>query len=85
MKQLLHALYITEPDVVLRKEGESLLAVHGDGQKDRIPLHLLEQVVSFSGAAVSPAVITAVKSVRQKIYGKEGIEWAFLFFACLRA
>ena len=42
MKQLLHTLYITEPDVVLRKEGESLLAVHGDGQKDRIPLHLLE-------------------------------------------
>lgn len=59
MKQLLHTLYITEPDVVLRKEGESLLAVHGDGQKDRIPLHLLEQVVSFSGAAVSPAVMDA--------------------------
>lgn len=42
MKQLLHALYITEPDVVVRREGESLLAVCGDGQKDRIPLHLLE-------------------------------------------
>lgn len=25
MKQLLHALYITEPDVVVRREGESLL------------------------------------------------------------
>lgn len=24
------------------KGGESLLAVRGDGQKDRIPLHLLE-------------------------------------------
>ena len=42
MKQLLHALYITEPDVVVRGEEESLLAVRSDGQKDRIPLHLLE-------------------------------------------
>lgn len=42
MKRLLHALYITEPDVVVRREGESLLTVRGDGQKDRIPLHLLE-------------------------------------------
>lgn len=33
MKRLLHALYITEPDVVVRGEGESLLAVRGDGQK----------------------------------------------------
>lgn len=42
MKRLLYALYITEPDVVVRREGKSLLAVRGDGQKDRIPLHLLE-------------------------------------------
>ena len=42
MKQLLHALYITEPDAVVRRAGESLLAVRGDGQKARIPLHLLE-------------------------------------------
>lgn len=59
MKQLLHTLYITEPDVTLRKEGETLIAVHGDGQKDCIPLHLLEQIISFSGAAVSPAVMDA--------------------------
>lgn len=42
MKQLLHTLYITEPDAVVRREVESLLAVRGDGQKDRIPLRLLE-------------------------------------------
>lgn len=32
MKQLLHTLYITEPSVTLRKEGETLVAVHGDGR-----------------------------------------------------
>ena len=80
MKQLLHALYITEPDVVVRREGESLLAVRGDGQKDRIPLHLLEQVVSFSSAAVSPAVMAACaypERFRRKISQAALRNWRF--------
>lgn len=59
MQKLLHTLYITEPDTVLRRDGEALVAVHANGREDHIPLHLLDRIVCFSGASISPAVIDA--------------------------
>lgn len=59
MKRLRHILYLTEPDIALKVEGQALCAVRGDGQKERIPFHLLEGIVSFSYAGVTPAVLTA--------------------------
>ena len=59
VQKLLHTLYITEPDTVLRRDGEALVAVHANGREDHIPLHLLDRIVCFSGASISPAVIDA--------------------------
>ena len=50
MQKLLNTLYITEPDASLRLKGEALSVVQKDGQKCHIPLHQLEQIVSFSYA-----------------------------------
>ena len=48
MLKLHHVLYITEPDITLKLDGGAVLACHVDGQEDRIPLHLLQGIVSFS-------------------------------------
>ena len=48
MLKLHHVLYITEPDITLKLDGGAVLACHADGQEDRIPLHLLQGIVSFS-------------------------------------
>ena len=48
MLKLHHVLYITEPDIALKLDGRTVLACHADGRADRIPLHLLQGIVSFS-------------------------------------
>ena len=48
MLKLHHVLYIAEPDITLKLDGGAVLACHADGQEDRIPLHLLQGIVSFS-------------------------------------
>ena len=58
MKQMRHILYVTEPDLALKIEGQALCAVHSEGRKDKIPFHLLEGIVSFSYASITPAVMT---------------------------
>ena len=59
MQKLLNTLYITEPDVSLRLKGEALTVVHRDGTKDHIPLHQLEQIVSFSYGSATLPLLTA--------------------------
>lgn len=48
MLKLHHVLYITEPDIALKLDGRTVLACHADGRAERIPLHLLQGIVSFS-------------------------------------
>ena len=57
MRQLLHTLYVMEPDVTLHLAGKALEAVHEDGRKDHIPLHMLEKIVSFSCRPASPSLM----------------------------
>ena len=59
VKQLRHILYLNQPDIALKVEGQALCAVCGDGKKEKIPFHLLEGIVSFSYAGITPAVLTA--------------------------
>ena len=59
MQKLLNTLYITEPDVSLRLKGEALTVIHRDGTKDHIPLHQLEQIVSFSYGSATLPLLTA--------------------------
>lgn len=59
MMQLHHTLYITEPDVTLAYEKQALRITHTDGHSDHIPLHPLENIVSFSRGEASSALLTA--------------------------
>ena len=59
MIQLLHTLYITEPDTELRLKGEALRVIHGDGREDHVPLHLLSGIVTFSYGTVTQPVMAA--------------------------
>lgn len=70
MQKLLNTLYITEPDASLRLKGEALSVVQKGGQKCHIPLHQLEQIVSFSYAPATLPLMTAC--------ARRGIGLAFL-------
>ena len=59
MLHLWHTLYITEQDVSLRLDGQALRVLHTDGREDHIPLHLLEQIVTFSHGTVTQNVMDA--------------------------
>lgn len=59
MMQLHHTLYITEPDVTLDFEKQALRITHADGHSDHIPLHPLENIVSFSRGEASSSLLTA--------------------------
>ena len=57
--KLQHTLYITEPDLVLKKDGQTLRAVHSDGHSDHITLHMVDQIVTYSGGSITPDVLGA--------------------------
>ena len=57
--KLQHTLYSTEPDLVLKKDGQTLRAVHSDGHSDHITLHMVDQIVTYSGGSITPDVLGA--------------------------
>ena len=59
MKKLLNTLYITQPDVYLALDGETVIAKRDDEVLLRIPLHNLEGIVSFGYTGASPALMGA--------------------------
>ncbi len=59
MMHLLHTLYITELGAALHLSGQALCVTHGDGHTDRIPLHLLENIVCFSRGEATPQLLSA--------------------------
>ena len=57
MKKLLKTLYINQPDRYLSLEGETVV-ISCDGQKiGQVPLHNLEQIITFGHAGTSPALM----------------------------
>lgn len=59
MKKLLNVLYVTLPEAFLTLDGENLLIKKEEKVALRLPLHNLENVVCFSYAGVSPALMSA--------------------------
>lgn len=59
MRQLLNTLFITSEDIYLSLEGENVLANRAQEALARYPLHTLSQIVSFSYAGASPALMGA--------------------------
>lgn len=59
MKQLLNTLFINSEDVYLSLEGENVLANRDKEVIARYPLHMLQNIVTFSYAGASPALMGA--------------------------
>lgn len=59
MRKLRNTIYVTREDAWLRKDGGNLVVDAGGAEIGRVPLHLLEGVVSFGRAGASPALMAA--------------------------
>ena len=59
MKHLLNTLYVTSEDAYLSLEGENVLVNRDQSVAGRFPLHNLQQIVCFSYAGASPALMGA--------------------------
>lgn len=59
MKQLLNTLYILSEDIYLSLDGENVVANRGKEAVARYPLHTLQNIVTFSYAGASPALMGA--------------------------
>lgn len=59
MKHLLNTLYILSEDVYLSLDGENVVANRNQEAVARYPLHTLQNIISFSYAGASPALLGA--------------------------
>jgi CRISPR-associated protein Cas1 len=59
VRKLLNTIYVTSEDAWLRKDGANLVVEAGGAELGRVPLHLLDGVVSFGRAGASPALMAA--------------------------
>ena len=64
MKQLLNTLFVTSEDVYLALDGENVVAKRGDDIVARYPLHTLQEIITFSYAGASPALMGACADKR---------------------
>ena len=59
MKKLQNTLYVTNPDAYLSLDGENVVVRTEDDLLGRVPLHNLENIVSFGYRGASPALMSA--------------------------
>lgn len=59
MKHLLNTLFILSEDIYLSLDGENIVANREKQIMARYPLHTLQNVISFSYAGASPALLGA--------------------------
>lgn len=59
MKHLLNTLFIMSEDIYLSLDGENVLANRDKNIVARYPLHMLQNIVTFSYAGASPALLGA--------------------------
>ncbi len=59
MKKLLNVLYVTAPGAYLALDGENVLVKKDEAVAMRLPLHNLENIVSFGHSGASPALMNA--------------------------
>ncbi|MCY4100821.1 MAG: type I-C CRISPR-associated endonuclease Cas1c [Rhodobacteraceae bacterium] len=58
MKKLLNTVYVTTPNAILRKDGENLKAEIEGTEKARFPLHMLNSIIVFGPAMITPALVS---------------------------
>lgn len=59
MKHLLNTLYILSEDIYLSLDGENVVANRDKQAVARYPLHTLQNIITFSYAGASPALMGA--------------------------
>ena len=59
MRKLGNTLYVTLPDVYLSLDGENVVANRDKQAAARYPLHTLQNIITFSYAGASPALMGA--------------------------
>lgn len=59
MRRLLNTLFVTSEDAYLTLDGENIVVRREKEEAARFPLHNLEEIVSFSYAGASPALMGA--------------------------
>ena len=59
MKKLLNTLYVMSETGYLSLDGENVVLLENDKEMGRIPLHNLEEIVSFGYRGMSPALMGA--------------------------
>ena len=59
MRRMLNTIYVTSEGAWLRKDGANLVAEVDGIEQGRVPLHMLEGVVSFGRPGCSPALMAA--------------------------
>ena len=59
MKHLLNTLYILSEDIYLSLDGENVVAKQDKQTVTRYPLHALQNIITFSYAGVSSALMGA--------------------------
>ena len=59
MRRLLNTIYVTSEDAWMRKDGANLVVEVDGAERGRVPLHLLDGVVSFGRVGASPALMAA--------------------------
>ena len=57
MKKLLNTLYVTTPDAYLSLDGENVVVRLKDNEIGRVPIHNLENIVTFGLQGASPALM----------------------------
>lgn len=59
MRRMLNTIYVTSDGAWLRKDGANLIVEVEGVEQGRVPLHMLEGVVSFGRPGCSPALMAA--------------------------
>ena len=59
MKKLLNTLYVTSEDSYLALDGENVVVFENKTELGRVPLHNLEEILSFGYRGTSPALMGA--------------------------
>ena len=62
MRKLLNSLFVTTEDAYLTLDGENVVMKQADTELGRLPLHLLENIIVFTYAGASPALMGACAS-----------------------
>jgi len=59
MRKLMNVLYVSSEGGYLSLDGENVVIIDGDKEIGRVPLHNLEEIVSFGYRGASPALMGA--------------------------